>query len=157
MAGYIEDRWLKKRPNKQTGKRERTNLRGKGQRYRVKGIPGVQDRPFGTSEDAKQWLSSAKTDTSRGEFVDPRAGEITLGDYIECHWWPSRMDEPSTAAPMRSRIWNHIVPLMGDMALRDIDASVLHTFKAELLSRVGDSTAKVIWIYLATILNLEVS
>ena len=54
MAGYIEDRWLKKRPDKQTGKRERTARYGQGKRYRVKGIPGVQDRAFDTSEDAKQ-------------------------------------------------------------------------------------------------------
>ncbi|MEU9198512.1 integrase [Streptomyces sp. NPDC048332] len=153
MAGYIEDRWLKKRPNTQTGKRERTNLWGKGQRYRVKGIPGVQDRSFGTSEDAKQWLASAKTDTIRGEFVDPRAGEITLGEYIESHWWPSRTDEPSTAAPMHSRVWNHIIPLMGDLPLRDIDASALRTFKAELLSRVEGSTAEVTWVHLVTIFN----
>lgn len=156
MAGYIEDRWLKKRPNKMTGKRERTPLWGKGQRYRVKGIPGIQDRSFGTSEDAKQWLASAKTDTSRGEFVDPRAGEITLGEYIGSHWWPSRTDEPSTAAPMRSRIWNHIVPLLGDVAPRDIDASALRTFKAELLSRIEDSTAEVTWVHLVTILNAAV-
>lgn len=74
MAGYIEDRWLKKRPDKLTGKRERTAIYGTGKRYRVKGIPGIQDRSFHTSEDAKQWLASAKTDSSRGEFVDPARG-----------------------------------------------------------------------------------
>ncbi|MGW2657545.1 tyrosine-type recombinase/integrase [Streptomyces sp. NPDC001478] len=156
MAGYIEDRWLKKRPDRQTGKRERTSLWGKGQRYRVKGIPGVQDRSFATSVDAKQWLAAAKTDTSRGEFVDPRAGEITLADYIENHWWPSRIDEPSTKTAMRSRLWNHIIPLVGDTALRDIDASALRAFQAALSSRVGDSTSKVIWVHLATILNAAV-
>lgn len=122
MAGYIEDRWLKKRPNEKTGKRERTALWGKGKRYRVKGIPGIQDRSFDTSKDAKQWLATAQADSKRGEFVDPRSGEITLGDYIEDHWWPSRTDEPSTAASMRSRIWNHIIPYLGMTPLRDIDA-----------------------------------
>src|SRR4051812_40969171 len=100
MAGYIEDRWLKKRPNKQTGKRERTAQYGKDKRYRVKGIPGVQDRSFDTSEDAKQWLATARTDSSRGDFVDPRRGEISLTGYIVDHWWSARADEPSTAGPM---------------------------------------------------------
>lgn len=107
MAGYIEDRWLKKRPDKATGKRERTSIWGKGKRYRVKGIPGIQDRSFETSEDAKRWLAEAQTDSSRGDFVDPRNGAILLTDYIVDHWWPSRTDEPSTAGPMRSLIWNH--------------------------------------------------
>jgi integrase len=156
MAGYIEDRWLKKRPDKKTGKRERTALYGKGLRYRVKGIPGVQDRSFATSEDAKQWLASAKTDSGRGEFVDPRDGSISVTDYIVEHWWPGRTDEPSTAGPMRSRIWNHIIPLVGDIALKDIDASALRSFKAALLGRVEDSTGEVIWGHLTSIFNSAV-
>jgi integrase len=156
MAGYIEDRWLKKRPNKATGQRDRTALWGKGMRYRVKGIPGVQDRSFETQADAKLWLSTATTDSRRGEFVDPRDGDITLTEYIEEHWWPSRTDEPSTANPMRSRIWKHIIPLLGSYALRDIDASALRAFKAELLSRVDVSTAEIIWIHMTTIFNAAV-
>ncbi|MER7194890.1 site-specific integrase [Streptomyces flaveolus] len=156
MAGYIEDRWLKKRPAKLTGKRERTAIYGTGKRYRVKGIPGIQDRSFHTSEDAKQWLASAKTDSSRGEFADPRKGEILLADYIVEHWWAGRSDEPSTADPMRSRIWNHIIPLVGDYALREIDASALRTFRAALLTRVEESTAEVIWGHLSSILGSAV-
>ncbi|GGN51678.1 hypothetical protein GCM10012285_42030 [Streptomyces kronopolitis] len=156
MAGYIEDRWLKKRPDKLTGKRERTARYGQGKRYRVKGITGVQDRAFDTSEDAKQWLATANTDTKRGEFIDPRDGEISLADYIVDHWWPSRTDEPSTADPMRSRIWNHIIPILGDFALREIDASALRSFVAELLARVEGSTAEVIWNHLSSILDSAV-
>ncbi|MDX3097084.1 integrase [Streptomyces sp. ME19-03-3] len=152
MAGYIEDRWLKKRPDRVTGKRERTARYGKGYRYRVKGIPGVQDRSFETSEDAKQWLATAKADSSRGEFVDPRRGEISLTDYIADHWWPARADEPSTSGPMGSRIWNHVIPLVGDLPLREIDAAALRTFKAALLSRVEETTAEVIWGHLSSIL-----
>lgn len=57
-----------------------------GKTLRVKGIAGVQDRSFETSEDDKQWPATAKTDTKRGEFVDPRDGEISLADYIVDHW-----------------------------------------------------------------------
>lgn len=103
---------------------------GKGKRYRVKGIPGIQDRSFDTSEDAKRWLAEAQTDSSRGDFVDPRNGAILLTDYIVDHWWPSRTDEPSTAGPMRSRIWNHLIPLLGSYPLREIDASALRRFRA---------------------------
>lgn len=80
MAGYMEDRWLKKRADPRTGKRERTAQYGKGLRYRVKGVPGVGDRSFAMSQDAKQWLAAVRTDSLRGEFVDPRDGQITLGE-----------------------------------------------------------------------------
>ncbi|WP_165956207.1 tyrosine-type recombinase/integrase [Streptomyces hainanensis] len=156
MAGYIEDRWLKKRPNKATGKRERTTQWGKGLRYRVKGIPGVRDRSFGTSEDAKNWLAIATADHKRGEFHDPRDGSILLADYIEQEWWPNQSYEPSTAAPMRSRIWNHVIPLLGSFTLNDIDAAALRSFKSGLLSRVDDSTAETVWIHLSTVLTAAV-
>lgn len=53
MAGYIEDRWIKKKKDPITGQRGKTARYGKGQRYRVAGIPGVRDRSFVTLEDAK--------------------------------------------------------------------------------------------------------
>ncbi|MEU6406977.1 hypothetical protein [Streptomyces sp. NPDC046985] len=121
-----------------------------------KGIPDVQDRSLHTSEDAKQWLASANTDSSRGEFLDPRKGEILLADYSVDHWRPGRSDEPSTANPMPSEIWNHIMPLMGDYAPREIDASDLRTFKAALFTRVERSTAEVIWRHLSSILGSAV-
>lgn len=90
MAGYIEDRWLKKRPNKATGKRERTPLYGKCTRYRVKGIPGVADRSFDTAEDAKTWLALAQTDSKRGNYIDPRRGGITSAITLRSTGsWPS--------------------------------------------------------------------
>ncbi|WP_322983604.1 hypothetical protein [Streptomyces sp. S584] len=99
MAGYIEDRWLKKRPDKLTGQRERTAIHGTGKRYRVKGAPGIQDRSFHTSEDAKQWLAGAKTDSSRGEFVDPRKGEMLVADYITEYWWAGRSERTLDGGP----------------------------------------------------------
>ena len=141
--GRLHRRPLAQEAARQENRKERADqsLRD-GKRYRVKGIPGVQDRSLETSEDAKQWLAAAKTDTRRGEFVD--------------HWWPSRTDEPSTAGPMHSRIWKHIIPIPGDLSLRDIDASALRSFKAALLARVEDTTAEVIWGHFSSILNSAV-
>lgn len=155
MAGYIEDRWLKKRPDKETGKRERTALYGTGKRYKVAGIPGVRARSFELLEDAKRWKAKAEHESSTGEFVDTRRGDMLLKGYIEEHWWPGRTDEPSTAAPMKSRIWRHIIPLLGAKRLRDIDAAALRVFKADLLTRV-DGSAPVIWTHLSTILESAV-
>ncbi|GAB2897316.1 hypothetical protein [Streptomyces mayteni] len=142
---------------KQSHRQARTHEEwGKGKRYRVKGIPGVRDRSFNTSDDAKSWLAIAKADSKRGELHDPRDGSILLADYIEREWWPNQSYEPSTEAPTRSRIWNHIMPLLGSTALIEIDAAALRAFKAALLSRVADSTAEVIWTHLSGILTAAV-
>ena len=102
MPGYIEDRWMTKKPDPATGKKRRTSRWGKGKRYRVAGIPGVKDRSFEKlegPEGAKAWLAKAQHESTSGEFVDPRRGQILLRDYIEDDWWPRRdYDNPSTEA-----------------------------------------------------------
>lgn len=157
MAGYIEDRWLNKKADPTTGKRERTPLWGKGKRYKVSGIPGVRSRSFETSADAKTWLSQAQTDARRQEFVDPRRGDMILTDYIRTEYWPGRTDKLTTRTTMESKVRNHVQGLpIGQLPLRGIGAPQLRTWKTELLTRVDASTAEVIWIHLSSILQAAV-
>ncbi len=156
MADYIEDRWLKKRPNKETGKRERTALWGKCTRYRVKGIPGVRDRSFDTVADAKAWLAEAQTDARRGDFVDARDGAISLREYVEKHWWPSQVHPARTLESMRHRIWGQVLPQLGDLALRDIGVAELRKWSADVQRAVASSTAYVAWVYLKAIMQAAV-
>jgi integrase len=156
VSGYIEDRWLKKRPNKETGKRERTALWGKCTRYRVKGIPGVRDRSFDTAADAKGWLAQAQTDSRRGDFVDSRDGRITMREYVEKHWWPSQVHPAQTLESMKYRIWGHVLPHLGDLALRDIGVPELRQWSADVQRKVGSGTAYVAWVYLKAILQAAV-
>ncbi|MFI0742923.1 tyrosine-type recombinase/integrase [Streptomyces sp. NPDC021100] len=137
MAGYIEDRWIKKKKDPVTGKRERTARYGKGKRYKVAGIPGVRDRSFETLEDAKAWLRRAATDEERGEFVDPRDGSITLADYIAMHWAPGRGGAPKTQQNQERRARLHIVPYLGELPLRSITAAELRAYVARLDATVS--------------------
>lgn len=157
MAGYIEDRWLTKRPDPATGKRRRTDRYGKGKRYRVGGIPGVRDHSFDKLEDAKTWKATALTDSKRNEFVDHRLGAITLGEYIETVWWPARRDPIGTAGPMKSRIWNHIIPGIGQLPMNVIDEERLGLWVAQLKDKgLADSTIKLIWTHLTSIMKSAV-
>ncbi|WP_282204486.1 tyrosine-type recombinase/integrase [Kitasatospora fiedleri] len=158
MAGYIEDRWLNKRPNPETNKRERTERYGKGKRYRVAGIPGVRDASFATLEDAKTWKSTAETDTRRLTWMDPREGEMTLREYVETIWWPGRSDPTNTAGPMQSKIWNHILDPIGGLQLRQIDEEVLRLWLKgrREQAKLGEGTLEVVWIHLGSILGSTV-
>jgi hypothetical protein len=55
----------------------RYQARFRGENGRLRPAPVT----FATKADADLWLASAATDTARGEWVDPRAGNVTLAQY----------------------------------------------------------------------------
>ena len=51
---------------------------------------------FRTKADAAAWLASVETDLSRGDWIDPGAGRVTLREYARS-WLDHRPDlRPST-------------------------------------------------------------
>lgn len=155
MAGYIEDRWLKKRPNKD-GVRERTALWGKCKRYKVAGIPGVPARSFDLKGDADIWFAQAASKARAGEFVDPRRGTITLTAYVTDHWWPAMSGDPATLETIRSRVWGHILPRLGSTPLAAIKTEQLRLWLKQVETDIGPSTIGAVWGYLSMILTAAV-
>lgn len=158
-SGWIEDRWLKKRKDPVTGKRERTDLYGTNtKRYRVCGIPGVRKRSFDTLEEAKQWRIKAIAATQKKEFVDDRDGEILLGDYITDEWWPSREYDLTTGERMKGQIFKHIVgTALGRTPMYVIGDSHLSAWKKELQTRgLAPGTLELLWVYLGSVFKTAV-
>jgi len=155
MPGYIEDRWMTKKPDPETGKKRKTARWGKGKRYRVAGIPGVKDRSFEKlegPEGAKAWLAKAQHESTAGEFIDPRRGQMLLKDYIESEWWPRRdYDNPTTEHTVRGRVWTHIVPHLGDYQLNAIKTKQLGEWLKTLKETAGSGTGNEAWRYLSAI------
>lgn len=153
MPGYIEDRWYTRRPDPATGKRRETARYGKGKRWRVAGIPGVRDRSFTREVDAKKWLADSQTDSSRGTFYDPRDGEISLREYVEQHWWPNLRKPPGTKQSMQSRVFNHILPHVGHLALNRIGSDEVLAWQARAERSIDVSTLVVTWRHFSSIMQ----
>ncbi|MFF2940860.1 tyrosine recombinase XerC [Streptomyces niveus] len=159
MAGYIEDRWLTKRPAPETGKRRRTARYGQGKRYRVAGVPGVRDRSFESltgPDGANAWKAKAEHESTKGEFINPRDGNILLRDYVETQWWPSLRVDLSTEETIHGRVWNHVLPQLGGMKLRDIKVATLRVWVKGMEKTVGPGTANAVWGYLSNILEYAI-
>lgn len=152
-AGYIEDRWLYKKPDPATGKRRRTRDYGKGKRWTVRDIPGVKDCSFLILEDAKAWLKSASADSRRGTWIDPRDGEITLRDYVEQHWWPSVRYPPSSREGVEGRVWNHILPHLGALPLKDIGTDEIKAWVVRAEQDIDPNHVRTCWQHLSSILQ----
>ncbi|WNI18475.1 tyrosine-type recombinase/integrase [Actinacidiphila sp. ITFR-21] len=156
IAGSIEDRWLKKRPDPKTRERERAALYGKCTRYRVRGIPGVKGRSFDALQDARTWLAQAQTDARRGGFVDPRDGATSLKDYIATHWWPTRSGDPSTIERIEQRVRRHIVSRLGARPLDAIGTEVLRHWEKRLEKDLGPTSIRLVWATLSSVLQAAV-
>lgn len=153
MAGYIEDRWLKK--DTKGNRTIRTDRWGVGKRYKVAGIPGVRARSFPDKQKkaAEKWLATAQADSDKGEFVDPRDGNITLREYVEKHWWPSRTGDPATLEKVDRAVRNQILPYLGSLPLRSIKVDSLRMWLKELEGVVSPGTTVNAWVHLNNILD----
>ncbi|MCX5336960.1 site-specific integrase [Streptomyces sp. NBC_00140] len=156
MAGYVEDRWYKK--DDKGNRTIKTDRHGQGKRYKVAGIPGVRARSFPDKQKkaADAWLAKAIADSNKGEFIDPRDGNILLRDYVEKHWWPSRTGDPATLQTVGHRIRGQILPHLGSTPLRLIKVDSLRVWLKQLESEVAPGTAVVAWGYLNNILECAV-
>jgi integrase len=158
MPGYIEDRWFKQGPpDPKTGKATRvpTDRHGQGKRYKVTGIPGVRSRSFPDKQlaAAKKWLAEAQSDSGRGEFYDPRDGSMTLDEYVRKHWWPTTRYPPTTKAPVRSRIFNHILPHVGSLSLNRIGFDEIRAWQTRAEQDIDVGTLVVTWAHFSSILQ----
>ncbi|MEV4739819.1 site-specific integrase [Streptomyces sp. NPDC049555] len=153
MRGHIEDRWLTKKKDPVTGKRRRTDRYGKGKRYRVARIPGVADASFDNLQDAKDWLAKAKADTKRGDFYDPRNGEVTLRWYVEEKWWPTLRLPPGTKETMRPRVFNHILPHTGHLMLNQIGFEEIKEWQVKAEENIDVNTLRTVWRHFSSIMQ----
>lgn len=156
MPGYIEDRWYTKRPDPVTGKRRETARHGQGKRWRVAGIPGVRDRSFEKLEGthgAKAWLKKSATDATSGEFYDPRDGSMTLREYVEQHWWPTVRYPPTTRPVVQSRVFRHILPHVGSLALNRVGFDEIKAWQVRAEKDIDVGTLAVTWAHFSTILQ----
>ena len=125
-------------------------------RWRVAGIPGVRDRSFENLKGpggAEEWLAKAKTDTGRGEFYDPRNGDITLDEYVRGHWWPNLRKAPSTKAVMENRVFRHILPHIGQLPLNRIGHDEVKAWQTRAEKDIDVGTLAVTWHNFSSIMQ----
>ncbi|MFG2165557.1 tyrosine-type recombinase/integrase [Micromonospora chersina] len=88
---------------------------------------------YPTKTAAKAAMTRMTADRWRGEYIDPRAGRVTLNTWIDA-WWPSYAAtlKPTTQRTEDSRVRNHIRPLLGDLPLDEVDSLSVQQFVSKL-------------------------
>ena len=159
--GHVEDRWYKtlRHPG---GQRERvkTELFGKGLRYRVRYIgPDGKERkksfPDRAKREAEAFLVSTESDKLRGSYVDPKAGRITFAEYAE-NWLRTRSFDESTRESTEFRVRKHLLPFFGSEHLASIKPGHIREWDASMVGKLAPATRAVVFAHLRTILGAAV-
>jgi integrase len=99
-------------------------------------------RTFSRRADAESFANSVETDKRRGEYIDPRAGRITVRDWAQEWLGTARHLVPSTQARYASLLRTHILPRFGSRSLASVRQVDVRRFVSELTDS-GSSASTV--------------
>ncbi|MGC7098957.1 tyrosine-type recombinase/integrase [Amycolatopsis lurida] len=131
MKGHVQDRWYRHKKDVD-GKlmytangrpvREKTELYGKGLRYKVHyydadGKERSKSYPDKAKNKAEDFLTKMQHDVLSGDFIDPNAGDVKFHEYAK-EWAKGQSADAHTRQTVSSRLNNGIFPKLGDKPLR---------------------------------------
>lgn len=127
----IDDRWHRKTPDGPA----RTSRYGQGRRWvvRYRDPAGVQrKKSFERKKDAEAYAASVGNDMRTGTYVDPAAGKITVGEWID-QWLPAlgHLKESSRIRTV-SVVELHIRPRWGTTPLSAITHAAVQRWVSDL-------------------------
>ncbi|MFE7665993.1 tyrosine-type recombinase/integrase [Streptomyces celluloflavus] len=162
MAGHIQDRWYKTETDAD-GKttRVKTDRHSTGKRYRARyigpdGTEKSQSFPDRQKRQAEQWLAQIEADMLRGQFIDPRAGRVTVKQHAE-RWLASLTMDPGTYVDTERRIRLHVVPHLGRHTLGSLRPTHIREWLRALQDQgLAPAYQKVIFANLCTMLTAAV-
>jgi integrase len=103
--------------------------------------------PFDTKASATCWLAELQADVGRGNWVDPRAGEISLGEFAD-RWIAEHASlRPRTRENYAGNLRLHIRPLLGRIALNEVSPSAVRRWHSTLVKEGRLSSATIAKCY----------
>src|SRR6266852_4752694 len=94
-----------------------------------------RSKTFTRRIDAERFLATVDADLVRGEWIDPRLGQKTFGQWVE-EFESSRVDlEATTRAQHAACLRNHLLPCFGNKRLAAITEMQVRGFVTELVNQ----------------------
>jgi integrase len=119
-------------------------------------------KTFAGRGDASRFLATARVDIDRGDWFDPTAGQDTL-EVFATSWVATRRVRgrpitPRTRERYEGILRTHLVPALGDVALRDLDPARVRRWYTAMSTRArpGPSTVAKCYRLLHAILATAV-
>ncbi|MCW2763605.1 MAG: traSA:integrase fusion protein, partial [Marmoricola sp.] len=107
-------------------------------------------RHFARKVDAQRWLDEVTASVMTGNYVDPRAGKVTFGEYAAA-WQSSHIHRPNTAAAVDTALRVHALPAFGSRQISSIRPSEIQAFVQGLTSTLAPATVRVTYQHLRAV------
>jgi integrase len=90
---------------------------------------------FPNKTAAKKVMTVLEGEQITGTYIDPRGGKMPLEEWAAI-WWPLHETSlvPGSRKSEGARLRNHIIPLLGDKRLNEIDNLLVKSWVAQLLA-----------------------
>ena len=120
----VDDLWYlaKRGPD---GSRLPSRKHGRGKRWRVRWIDNLgnsRERLFERKTDADRYDANVRADLSRGQYIDDRAGQLTVAELAQ-QWRTDQLHIESTGIRVEHAIRLHIAPGIGQMQVGQVRPS----------------------------------
>ncbi|MGH3420829.1 MAG: tyrosine-type recombinase/integrase [Streptosporangiaceae bacterium] len=126
---------------------------------RLRGTDGrAYKRTFRTRKEADTFAAQQKAERSKGNWIDPRAGQVTFRDYSTT-WLADRATlRRRTRELYEGELRLHILPAFGNVNLSDLTPERVRRWHADLIraGRPGAPTVAKCYRLLRAILNTAV-
>jgi integrase len=159
-ADRRDDLWYLSKRDPETGERRPSKRHGRGKRWRARWIDPdtgeTRTALFERKTDAERHDVNMHADISRGQYIDPRAGKITVEEYA-VRWRAAQLHRDSTADMVERAFRLHILPIMGHQAMADVRASHVRSRVKATAENLAPSTVHLVYSSLKSIFSSAVS
>lgn len=149
----VHDLWFKdERVNgKKTGERIPSASHSRGKRWRVDwedpDTGKTKTQKFEKKTDAATFDNQVNADISRGKYVDPKAGTVTVKDYADS-WRAQQIHDPSTQAGVERFFRLHVLPHIGGKTMAEVKRTTLQAWVKGRSDEMAASSLGTGWTYL---------
>lgn len=91
-------------------------------------------RHFTRKVDAQRWLDETTASVVTGQYVNPKAGQVTVREYAE-QWRAAQAHREGTVVQVEGILRRHVYPVLGDRPI----SSVLPSDVQSLVKRLSQS------------------
>jgi integrase len=154
----VDDLWyLKGTDGKKRGPKSRRY--GRGKRWRVRWIDPETGRKreqlFEKQSDAERHDVNVRADIARGQYIDPRAGRVTLGEHA-ARWEANQVTGESQARIIDNALRLHILPELESRPLSAIRRSDVQALVKGLAEALAPGTVRNVYEVMARLMTAAV-